>query len=175
MEPTYLRGDMYFADLGEGIGSEQKGYRPVIIIQNDRGNKHSATVVVAAISSKMGAKARLPVHCYLKAAYGLQRPSVVLLEQIRTIDKRRLDTYIGRLPAYQMRRVDRALEISVGLRSGANKRNIISLCNTCANSYLNVGVFSLRRIKPKKVMRNVCNHCNQRYGLNYEIAVRSKI
>lgn len=172
MEPTYLRGDIFFADLGEGIGSEQKGYRPVIIIQNDMGNQHSATVVVAAISSKLGAKARLPVHCYLTAAYGLQRPSVVLLEQIRTIDKQRLDTYIGRLPAHQMRRVDRALEISVGLRSVDNKRNTVSLCNTCANSYLNVGVFSLRRIKSKKVIWSVCSHCNQRYGLNYEIAVR---
>ena len=175
MEPTYLRGDIFFADLGEGIGSEQKGYRPVIIIQNDMGNQHSATVVVAAISSKLGAKARLPVHCYLTAAYGLQRPSVVLLEQIRTIDKQRLDTYIGRLPAHQMRRVDRALEISVGLRSVDNKRNTVSLCNTCANSYLNVGVFSLRRIKSKEVIKTVCNHCNQRYGLNYEIAVRSKV
>lgn len=172
MEPTYLRGDMFYADLGEGIGSEQKGYRPVIIIQNNMGNKYSATVVVAAISSKMGAKARLPVHCYLKAAYGLQRPSVVLLEQIRTIDKRRLDTYIGRLPAHQMRRVDQALAISVGLRNAAQIRNMVSLCNTCVNSYLNVGVFSLRRIKSKEVTKAVCSHCNQRYGLKYEIAVR---
>lgn len=172
MVPTYLRGDMYFADLGEGIGSEQKGYRPVIIIQNDMGNRHSATVVVAAISSKIGAKARLPVHHYLRTMCGLQRPSVVLLEQIRTIDKRRLDTYIGRLPAQHMRKVDQALAISVGLRNATNIRNTVFLCNTCANSYLNVGVFSLRRIKSKKVIRSVCNHCTQRYGLNYEIAVR---
>lgn len=173
MVPTYLRGDMYFADLGEGIGSEQKGYRPVVIIQNDMGNMHSATVVVAAISSKIGAKARFPVHYYLRAMCGLQRPSVVLLEQLRTIDKRRLDTYIGRLPAHHMRKVDQALAISVGLRHVTNKRNTVFLCNSCANSYLNVGVFSLRRIKTKEVMKTVCSHCNQRNGFHYEIAVRS--
>ena len=156
MVPTYLRGDMYFADLGEGIGSEQKGYRPVIIIQNDMGNRHSATVVVAAISSKIGAKAKLPVHHYLRTMCGLQRPSIVLLEQLRTIDKRRLDTYIGRLPAHQMRRVDQALAISIGLHNAAQIRNMVSLCNTCANSYLNVGVFSLRRIRSKEMTKAIC-------------------
>ena len=115
MMPTYLRGDMYFADLGEGIGSEQKGYRPVIIIQNDMGNRHSATVVVAAISSKIGAKAKLPVHHYLRTMCGLQRPSVVLLEQIRTIDKRRLREHMGKLDDEHMLMVDNAIAVSFGL------------------------------------------------------------
>ena len=106
------------------------------------------------------------------------RPSEALcctVEQLRTIDKRRLDTYIGRLPAHHMRKVDQALAISIGLRNAAQIRNTVSLCNTCVNSYLNVGVFSLRRIKLKEVTKAACSHCNQRYGLKYEIAVRSKV
>ena len=97
MNRTYHRGDMYYADLGRGIGSEQEGYRPVLIIQNDTGNKHSPTVIVAAISSKVDAKAKLPTHYLLKAENGLELPSLVLMEQLRTIDKRRLETYIGHL------------------------------------------------------------------------------
>ena len=72
MNHTYLRGDMYYADLGHGIGSEQEGYRPVVIIQNDVGNKHSPTVIVAAISSKVGVKAKLPTHYYMEAVSGLE-------------------------------------------------------------------------------------------------------
>ena len=115
MNRTYLRGDMYYADLGRGVGSEQEGYRPVLIIQNNTGNKYSTTVIVAAISSKVDAKAKLPTHYLLKAENGLELPSLVLLEQLRTIDKRRLGNYIGRLDEHHIRRVNRALAISVGL------------------------------------------------------------
>ena len=106
---------MYYADLGRGIGSEQEGYRPVLIIQNDTGNKHSPTVIVAAISSKVYAKAKLPTHYLLKAKNGLELPSLVLMEQLRTIDKRRLETYIGHLEEQHIRRLNRALAVSVGL------------------------------------------------------------
>ena len=109
MNRTYLRGDMYYADLGRGIGSEQEGYRPVVIIQNNTGNKYSPTVIVAAISSKVDAKAKLPTHYLLKAESGLELPSLVLLEQLRTIDKKRLETYIGRLEEKHIRRIDHAL------------------------------------------------------------------
>ena len=90
MSKTYLRGDLYYADLGHGIGSEQKGTRPVVIIQNNVGNKHSPTVIIAAVTSKANVKAKLPTHYYLDAGNGLVQPSLVLLEQIRTIDTRRL-------------------------------------------------------------------------------------
>ena len=93
MTQTYMRGDMYYADLGQGVGSEQNGHRPVLIIQNNTGNKHSPTVIIAAISSKIGVKPKLPTHYYMDAEYGLQLPSVVLLEQLRTIDKGRLESY----------------------------------------------------------------------------------
>lgn len=125
MKQTYLRGDMYYADLGEGIGSEQKGARPVLIIQNNLGNKYSPTVIIAAISGKGGVKTKLPTHYYLDAVRGLKMPSIVLLEQIRTLDKRRLDRYIGRLPDRHIKGIYRALAISVGLYDPAPKKLLL--------------------------------------------------
>ncbi len=115
MNQIYLRGSLFYADLGDGIGSEQKGFRPVVIIQNNMGNRHSPTVIVAAVTSKTKSKAKLPTHYYIGTECGLGRPSVVLLEQLRTIDKRRLGEYIGRLPVLQMQGLDHALAISIGL------------------------------------------------------------
>lgn len=109
------RGDIYYADLRPVVGSEQGGVRPVLIIQNDVGNKHSPTVICAAITSKMN-KAKLPTHVELEASrYDLMKDSVVLLEQLRTIDKQRLKDKICRLDSEILKKVDRALEISLEL------------------------------------------------------------
>ncbi len=109
------RGDIYYADLSPVVGSEQGGMRPVLIVQNDMGNRHSPTVIAAAITSQTG-KARLPTHIELSArSYGLSKDSVVLLEQIRTIDKRRLREKMGKLDDSLMNRVDSALAVSFGL------------------------------------------------------------
>ena len=109
------RGDIYYADLRAVVGSEQGGVRPVLIIQNDVGNRHSPTVICAAITSKMN-KAKLPTHVELEAGkYDLVKDSVVLLEQLRTIDKQRLKDKICRLDSEILRKVDRALEISLEL------------------------------------------------------------
>ncbi|MDI3317661.1 MAG: type II toxin-antitoxin system PemK/MazF family toxin [Bacillota bacterium] len=114
MEPV-LRGDIYYADLSPVVGSEQGGVRPVLVIQNDIGNRYSPTVIVAAITSQTG-KAPMPTHVELAPAEsGLGRASVVLLEQIRTIDKRRLRERVARLDRRTMKRVDEALRVSVGL------------------------------------------------------------
>ena len=108
------RGELYYADLSPVIGSEQGGIRPVLVVQNDIGNKYSPTVIAAAVTSKIN-KAKLPTHIELSAVdFGLQRDSVVLLEQIRTIDKRRLKERIGELPQNTMLMVDNALLISLG-------------------------------------------------------------
>lgn len=108
------RGELYYADLSPVIGSEQGGVRPVLVVQNDIGNKHSPTIIAAAVTSKIN-KAKLPTHIELSALdYGLTKDSVVLLEQIRTIDKRRLKERIGELPKNTMHRVDDALLISLG-------------------------------------------------------------
>lgn len=110
------RGDIYFADLSPVVGSEQGGIRPILIIQNDTGNRHSPTVICAAITSQMN-KAKLPTHIALSSAiYALPKDSVVLLEQIRTIDKQRLREKLCRLDDEMMRRVDRSLRVSLGLR-----------------------------------------------------------
>lgn len=111
------RGELYYADLSPVIGSEQGGVRPVLVVQNDVGNKYSPTVIAAAVTSKL-TKARLPTHIELSArTYGLVKDSVVLLEQIRTIDKRRLKERIGLLSPQVMSRVDDALLISLGFSS----------------------------------------------------------
>ena len=109
------RGDIFYADLRPVVGSEQGGIRPVLIIQNDVGNKHSPTVICAAITSKMN-KAKLPTHVEISSEeYGLNRDSVVLLEQIRTIDKKRLKEKIGHMTEEDMNKVNKSLLISLGL------------------------------------------------------------
>jgi mRNA interferase MazF len=118
MNNSILRGDLYYADLNPVVGSEQGGVRPVLVIQNDIGNRHSPTTIIAAITSKLNRNI-LPTHCALQEKAGLDRDSIVLLEQIRTIDKRRLREYVGALRYDDMRGVDRALAISVGLAKRA--------------------------------------------------------
>lgn len=109
------RGDIFYADLSPVIGSEQGGVRPVLIVQNDIGNKYSPTVIVAAITSQIN-KAKLPTHIEINAAeYGITKDSVILLEQIRTIDKRRLKEKIGHLADDLMIKVNGSLQVSFGL------------------------------------------------------------
>ncbi len=113
---TIRRGDIYYADLSPVIGSEQGGVRPVLIVQNDVGNKHSPTVIAAAITSRMG-KTKLPTHIDIYAdRVGLSKDSVILLEQVRTIDKKRLGEKMGHLDPETMNAVDDAITISFGLR-----------------------------------------------------------
>ena len=107
------RGELYYADLSPVVGSEQGGIRPVLVVQNDVGNKYSPTIIAAAITSKLN-KAKLPTHIELPSSFGLAKDSVILLEQIRTIDKRRLKERIGELPDDTMSLVNRAILISLG-------------------------------------------------------------
>ena len=115
MDTNVKRGDIYYADLSPVVGSEQGGVRPVLIIQNDTGNRFSTTVIAAAITSQTN-KTKMPTHIPLSAsAYGLPRDSIVLLEQVRTIDKRRLRERMGRVDAALMARIDAAIAVSFGL------------------------------------------------------------
>ncbi|MBQ7820994.1 MAG: type II toxin-antitoxin system PemK/MazF family toxin [Clostridia bacterium] len=119
------RGDIFYADLSPVVGSEQGGLRPVLIVQNDVGNKYSPTVIAAAITSQIG-KTKLPTHIDVFAdSYGLAKDSVILLEQIRTIDKKRLKEKMGHLDDALMSRVDDAISISFGLPAteGVNEAN----------------------------------------------------
>lgn len=118
------RGELYYADLSPVVGSEQGGVRPILIVQNDTGNKYSPTVIAAAITSRIN-KAKLPTHIELNAnEFGLIKDSVILLEQIRTLDKRRLKERIGELSPITMRKVNTALLISLGFGDKIHAKSI---------------------------------------------------
>ena len=115
MENLIKRGEIYFADLSPVVGSEQGGVRPVLVVQNDVGNKYSPTVIVSAITSQLS-KAKLPTHVELSSSkYNLPKDSVVLLEQIRTLDKRRLKEKISFIDEQKMKEIEKAIIISFGL------------------------------------------------------------
>ena len=116
VDTNVKRGDIYYADLSPVVGSEQGGVRPVLIVQNDTGNRYSPTVIAAAITSQTN-KAKLPTHIEISATdHGLPRNSVVLIEQIRTLDKRRLREHMGHVDDTVMNQVDSAIAVSFGLQ-----------------------------------------------------------
>lgn len=116
MTRKVCRGDIYLADLNPLIGSEQGGCRPVLVIQNDIGNFHSPTIIVAALSAQIAAKAVLPTHYIIGECAGLDEKTMVLLEQIRTIDKKRIRHYVGKLSGKDMEQVERCLAVSLDLK-----------------------------------------------------------
>ena len=141
-----------------------------MIIQNDVGNRYSPTVIVAAVTSKVGVKPKLPTHVFLEAGtVGLNEPSIVLLEQIRTIDKQRLDNYLGRLDGRQMKGINRALAVSVGLIEKTPENLIMCLCPACANNFYGTGSYYLRKINPAQTEKDACTYCGQRKGFDYEV------
>ncbi len=166
-----FRGEVYYADLGRGVGSEQEGFRPVVIIQNDVGNKFGNTTIIAPISCSIQSKAKLPTHYLLEPTAGLLRPSIVLLEQIRVIDKRRLKRRLGRLTEDHIKGINRAITISLGFRE--NSPNItLCLCGRCAHQFYNAGTFALRKIEPMQMETDLCMYCNQRRGYTYKLISR---
>ena len=113
---VYCRGDIYYADLNPVVGSEQGGTRPVVVIQNNIGNKYSPTLIVATVTTKTRKKSKMPTHCLMKNNPALSKPSVVMLEQIKTIDKSRIESYLGKASRSEMARINIALMISLALR-----------------------------------------------------------
>lgn len=172
MIPLCFRGELYYANLGHGIGSEQEGYRPVLVVQNDVGNLYSPTTIVAPISRQSQTKAQLPTHYPLDAVSGLSQPSIVLLEQVRVIDKNRLEKRIGVLPKKYMCDIEKALKISIGLTPISMKKPIC-LCSTCANRIRGTGAFLIRRQSISKIVCERCISCSKE-GVEYEIADRTK-
>ena len=154
-----VRGEIYSANLDPVVGSEQGGSRPVVVVQNDVGNRFSPTVIVLAVTSQLR-KARLPTHVQVNAgAQGLARDSVVLAEQIRTIDKRRLKERIGRLPQEEMERIDQALRVSMGLckTKGPLKRG-----GRSAGFYIRhlpTGAQTMRMLRSFRRIRNTKSRC----------------
>lgn len=154
------RGDIYYADLSPVIGSEQGGLRPVLIVQNDIGNRYSPTVIAAAITSRMG-KTRLPTHIDVFAdKVGLAKDSVILLEQVRTLDKRRLKERMGHLDDSVMQKVNDAISISFGLNEAPPRAFGSDMRVYTGNSYSTsrgAQPSSIERLEPVALADNVSN------------------
>lgn len=169
-----MRGDVFYADLSPVKGSEQGGTRPVLVIQNNIGNKFSTTVIVAPITSRIKKKA-LPTHVQLPASADLPENSMVLLEQVRTIDKCRVDKYIVSIDEDTMTLVDNALGISLGLRFQKKERQerpdemVLCLCPTCASQFFNSPDHIIRRVDPLSEIKEDCTYCQVRKGYDYRI------
>lgn len=167
MQTTVHRGDVFFADLDPVFGSEQGGTRPVLVLQNDIGNCHSPTTIVAAMTCKR--KPKLPTHVMVQDAPGLHGGSVVLLEQLRTIDAKRLVGKLTSLDARQMHLVDIALMTSLGMRGVLRAPMLMTLCSTCAQSFLDSDEYMLSQISSQQDAKEPCTICNIRNGFDYEV------
>ena len=180
MKKTYYRGDVYMADLGEGVGSEQEGSRPVVIIQNDTGNHYSPTVIVAAMTSKANTKAKLPTHFILEDL--TQFPSLVLCEQLHTLDKHRLGERLGRLTHKEIQQLDYALAVSLGLKPSRARQKVkahkasltMTLCPSCAEAFCWDGEHTLKRVDAVSPVKDLCTFCGQRYGYEYRVFGRKE-
>lgn len=167
---TINRGDIYFANLNPVVGSEQGGMRPVVVLQNNTGNKHSSTVITAPITSQI--KPQLPTHLLLSETSGLHEGSLVLLEQVRTIDKQRLGQYIGFLSRNTMSAINAALALSLGLKREQRDTMLLTLCSACARSYRDSDDHYIRRIDPDQQIKEPCTKCAIGVGFDYEVTRR---
>ena len=178
MENEVLRGEIYLADMRKGAYSEQSGIRPVLIIQNDVGNAQGLTVIIASITSKMD-KPTLPTHVAIDTTCGLHMNSIVLMEQLRTIDKRRLGKYIGILDEKQMKAIDKAIDASVGnsiVNLMFSKKDIQVLCPACAVNLRDSGEYIVLRANPFQKERENCPICGKPDGTpnGYDYFVKKK-
>lgn len=171
MNGTYHRGELYFTDFGVGLGSEQEGYRPAVIVQNDTGNQYGETVIVAPITTDRPEKANLPTHVYLEAEAGLTAPSIILAEQIRTVSKDRLMEHIGMLSAARMREVNGALLVSVGVRDRKESPIIMPVCKACLKESRIASLFTLK-CRGSKHEKEICACCNHRKGRLFELSLK---
>ena len=189
MNGIYLRGEIYYAKLENCVGSEQMGIRPVLIIQNDMGNKYSPTVIVAAVSS-IKKKDYLPTHIVLPKEIGIEEDSIVLLEQLRTLDKRRLDDFVCTVDSDTMNSIDDALRISVGLKRKKTKHSsshtahkkvrnrtdrsemLLCLCGTCVSQFIYDPEYSVKKLPQNTKETEWCNYCQVRKGRDYRIIRR---
>lgn len=177
-EMKIRRGDLYYVNFGYNIGSVQNFIRPGIVIQNNKGNASSPTVIVAAITSEIK-KANLPVHAYIGKKFGLEEPSMALLEQVKTVDKRTLGDYIGHVSPECMRSIDRAAAYSIGLRKIRAKATAkpdlqLCLCPVCAQQFITSPMHVIRRADPLQREKDDCDYCRVRRGFDFNIYLRHK-
>ncbi len=171
MEPLKIRrGDIFMANLDPVVGSEQGGIRPVLIIQNNTGNRFSPTVIVATITTKR--KGNQPTHVELGPKYGLPEDSILSAEQPRTLDKTRLMSFVGHVDKTTMYEVNRALKVSMDLIK--NEPNRITLCRSCASAFYYSGSHFIRRVDPYQSSKSMCDYCNSNYGFDYYLTEKAK-
>lgn len=173
MTNHYKRGDIIIANFDPVQGSEQGGIRPALILSNDIGNKYSETVIIAAITTSN--KPNLPTHLSLNGLDFLDNGSLLLLEQIRTIDLQRVTSYIGTIPADKMKLVDQALTISVGLVTAKRKGLIMTLCSQCADVFYESPCHEIHRLDPLQKNMESCTYCNVRHGFDYTIKPKKNL
>lgn len=161
------RGDIYYADLNPIMGSEQGGVRPVLIIQNNKGNRHSPTVIIAPITARK--KPNIATHVKLNDVSFLKDTSVVLLEQIRTIDRKRLKDYMGTVPDDYMAAINRAIVISLGLNKKIKEPIQLSLCSICVDQFYHSGSYRIKRVDKQQKYKELCTYCGVRHGFDYKI------
>lgn len=167
MERKIYRGEIYYADLSPVIGSEQGGVRPVLIIQNNKGNIHSPTLIVAAVTHQK--KPNLPTHVSLNGLDFLKENSIVLLEQIRTIDKKRLREYIGEITKKQISEINHSLAISVGLIKDIKEPIELCLCSICVEQFYQIQEYKVKRLDKNQKVKGICTYCSNRTGYDYQI------
>ena len=158
------RGSIFYYDLGATDGSVQSGTRPVMIVQNDKGNFYSPTLIVVPITS-VPKKFYMPTHVFIGTQFGLTEDSMLLAEQLTTISKDSLREFIGVATKDFMRQVDRALAISIGLTR---------LCPTCLNNFFETHNYIIRRIDKFQTEKDTCTYCQQRLGYDYRIIDRKE-
>ena len=163
------RGDLYYANLNPVIGSEQGEIRPCLVVQNETGNKHSPTVVVVPLTCNTR-KNPLPTHVFIPQSSGLEYDSVALAEQVRTIDRSRLDVYIGRIDGKIQEEIDNALAVCVGIDKKLDKKAeilILCLCSRCESDFCESGCILIKRGWQKD--KKLCDFCEMRFGLEFGI------
>ena len=172
---TVKRFEIYLYDFGSMSGSVQNGIRPALIIQDNRFNENSPTTIVAAITSVIK-KARLPSHIFLGQEFGLSKPSMVMLEQMRTVNQNDLGEYIGAITdPYLIKILGRGIKKTLGMWDYAprDKTAIRCLCPQCAESYRNTRSFIIRRLDPFQKAKDACDRCN-RPGWDYVVVDRKR-
>lgn len=167
MSEIYKRGEIYNTDFGVGLGSEQMGIRPALIVQNNTGNFYSPTIIVAAITSSRHDKASLPTHYNVGTDTGLEVPSIILLEQLRTVSKERLGDYIGELSSRDMKRLIYPLSVSLGMIRFQKKNMVLTLCKKCAENFRQAH-YVLCPVGDHRY-KETCMRCNYYMGYDYEI------
>ena len=173
MNHTYLRGDMYYADLGRGYRLRAGGLSPRRD-HSEQCREQTQPHGHYRFHYEQNRRESQTSHYYIDAEDGLELPSIVLLEQLRTVDKRRLGNFIGHLSEKHICGINHALAVSIGLIESVPKKLILCLCSTCADNFCGTGAYSLRRIEPQQIEKDTCTYCNQRKGYDYELIPKKR-